>query len=348
MSRFDKLHHHQQYDNKLSTCLEKYLYLCRNLLTSEMDEIETQIIENIAYINSCDMYGQTALYKAVTRSNTDIIKILVKHGASLKIKTYFMDTNLLIHTIRHDDFKSFKTLLTGINSSSDINMQNNTGDTALMYSLISEKFKYTEFLLENGADITIHNNKEESPLKYIIQHKHYDLIKPLLKISSGNKNEKHVNIVNAIFRACIENFDTEWINFLLQNNVKIFLEKKYYEDILNYGIETGNVEILKLLIHYEYYLAEYYAAYILCSMNLKYKNPKLVKLFRESGIDQSVFEFYKYNINNDIYTNNNCIELHANDMDVILKNMHINPILCSIIKNSIILQTDTYNCKHNN
>lgn len=123
------------------------------------------------------------------------------------------------------------------------------GSTPLLYSIISNLFKTTQFLLSSGANPNIPNNLAETPLHYASDNFQFEIAKLLLTHAANPKLanvEGETSLHNATYRG-----DTKIVNLLLMYhadpNAKNFNNG---QTPLHISALNGHLECVRLLLTY--------------------------------------------------------------------------------------------------
>jgi ankyrin repeat protein len=122
-------------------------------------------VEYTIIIESSPMFKGKTLHWAVLRGGSDIVKILLDHGADVNAKTDFGWTALHCalfgngYAIAYCDIAE-QLLAHG----ADVDATNNGGWTALHLAADHKKKDVAELLLEHGADAHIKNKKGKTPI----------------------------------------------------------------------------------------------------------------------------------------------------------------------------------------
>lgn len=103
----------------------------------------------------------TPLHYAVLKSHTNVVELLLKHGADPNATSRFSDSLALHMAASMGDMGMVKLL---IEHKADINKSNFVGRTPLHSAAASGHAKMVEFLLDNGLDIEARANSGHTPL----------------------------------------------------------------------------------------------------------------------------------------------------------------------------------------
>jgi serine/threonine-protein phosphatase 6 regulatory ankyrin repeat subunit B len=219
----------------------------QNIMHLAVDNNCKQIIEIIlelapdkkAVVNLQDDCGDTPLHQALrseSRSNIDIIELLLKNDADIKIKNEFFQTPFLLMVLA-ERLDALKVLFA--NPKVDVNERDADGRTVLYLSIAKEKNpKITEFLLQNGADVNSEKPEYLSLHQAIITHNDiaFNLILNGNNIINQQDNERntalHIATKNEYF-AVMKVLIQKGAHINMKNNegqtpLHIAVSKKYF------------------------------------------------------------------------------------------------------------------------
>jgi len=166
----------ESFHNKalIMSCKHNSLNICKELIKCSKINI-----------NDKD-HGETGLVYAIKYGNLRIVEELLKcKNINLSVKCLNGDTaliyviNLNLYTV-NNRIEIFKALLQ--HPKTDVNIQNEYGQTALMYSCIYNRTEILKILLQHSKiDINIRNKYAETALIYSIRMNKLEIIKELKK-----------------------------------------------------------------------------------------------------------------------------------------------------------------------
>ncbi len=192
--------------------------------------------------------------------------------ACSKVDTKNVEANLMLEKVADRDFSGVETY---IKNGSNINAKNRDGMTIMMYASVYGNIDVLKYLIANKADINLEDNNGRTALMWSAKSTHTDLefVKYLLdngadlkgmtiiewasvgllekvKESTGNGadiNQKNVNgwtpLIASIFR---DHLDI--IKFLVKIDVDLNIEENRGLTGLMIASERGNLEIVKILV----------------------------------------------------------------------------------------------------
>ncbi|KAL7744146.1 hypothetical protein ACLKA6_009126 [Drosophila palustris] len=118
----------------------------------------------LSFIDAQDEGGWTAMVWAAELGHTDIVSLLINHGADANICDN--DNNTVLHwsTLHNDGLETITVLL---QAGADCNVQNVEGDTPLHIACRHSVTRMCIALIANGADLMIKNKAEQLPFDCI-------------------------------------------------------------------------------------------------------------------------------------------------------------------------------------
>ena len=102
---------------------------------------------NILDINSKDINGRNALYWAINKNKTELIKELISLGINTEISPNLSAINYAIYLDNIKILKCLKNCGLNIDEIDDVN------STPLIYAILYKKQNSIKYLIENGADL---------------------------------------------------------------------------------------------------------------------------------------------------------------------------------------------------
>lgn len=181
-----------------------------------------EILSQIGGIDTKDSQGRTALHYAASQSNRDVIKFLIKNGASIELHDANHDTPILL-AAAHTNWQAVQLLA---QYHANVNAQDYKGNTALHYVVSygregdPHKNNAIECLIKNGANLSLKNRQGLTPIQIAINNKQHDIAFCIL--DCYQKFPQNMNIDEAY--SILQTAKEQLINQLEENNiVKIYL-----------------------------------------------------------------------------------------------------------------------------
>ncbi|KAL6636217.1 ankyrin repeat-containing domain protein [Neocallimastix sp. 'constans'] len=200
------------------------------------DLVKYLIEEKGADINKENDYGQTSLFDACESGNENIVKYLIENGADINKENERWETPIFSACLSRNE-NLIKYL---IEQGADLNREDEEGETVLssVYSWGNEKLmKYiieydtnidineellkackninedlVKYLIENGADINIKNDDDETPLS-LVYGKNENLMKYLIEYGTKINNE----YINDELTIALENDHENLAKYLIEH-----------------------------------------------------------------------------------------------------------------------------------
>jgi len=124
-------------------------------------------------VNIKNRDGQSAVMTSV--SNREILELLVKSGADVNVQDHSGNTALMYHMRKHyaGTAEIVKALL---RFGAHVNLQNNAGETALMYAIkycYGDSLDFVKLLLKAGADVSLKDSQGQTALDYAYSRREY-------------------------------------------------------------------------------------------------------------------------------------------------------------------------------
>ena len=176
---------------------------------------------------------------AATRNRIDILKDLIKAGANLEIATDKGGTPLIVAAA----VAQYDATIELIKAGSNVNAVDHLGRTPLHNNVaeddnLSDRLKITKLLINSGADLTIKDNNEATPLVLAVVNNNSDMAREIItsKRNNGINSQDYKGFSSLHFAASRNNL--EIAELLLSNGANVNIET--YNDGLTpiYGAIT--------------------------------------------------------------------------------------------------------------
>lgn len=193
--------------------------------------------------------GEELLEAASDGDNRKVKKLLAKGADVNALSTEHGRSALIIAAFKSqiNPINSLNIVRLLINHGADVNLQDNQGETALMWASIQGNEGIVEALMKKGPDVDLQNNKGWTALMYASANSHKNVLKMLLK------NTTKVNLQDSDGWTALMLFSREG----LQDEVKTLLEKgadvnlksiEYDMTALMLAASKGHKEVVKTLL----------------------------------------------------------------------------------------------------
>lgn len=201
-------------------------------------------------INIRDSNFNYLIQYAIMFNKKDITTLLINRGCKLDI----IDADgrsILFNPIKFNYIEILKLLLYFNNSVigvSLVDIQDNTGNTALHYSIIFDNMEAFKLLIENDSNVLIRDNNTDDSLHLAVLYKRKAILDELLKIGRLNINSVNENGESALHYACNYNLNDIAIK-LIDSKINVNIQDlKKKLNALMYCINLGLDELTFKLI----------------------------------------------------------------------------------------------------
>ena len=248
----------------------------------------------IININIQNDRGNSALFYSLGIDNNSITQMFLELGADVNIKNIYGHTPL-INAVK--DIKDIQLVKLLIDTGADVNIIDETGITALGYSVSSKEdnnsIAITDLLLKSGAKVNRESTQATTALMRAAKSNNFNSVK-LLLITGAN-----INATNAANKTAI-NFATQpdvvqllidrGADYSIIDAVKIGSINKVNDFIKINGIDVNDKNLLATAIYYNHIdivklLIDQGLLINLIPLAAKYKNIEIVKLLINKGMD---------------------------------------------------------------
>ncbi|XP_048239007.1 uncharacterized protein LOC124117623 [Haliotis rufescens] len=191
-------------------------------------------------INSRGNMGLTPVMNAAWKGRKDVFDFLVSKGADITLTDY--DNDNILHLACEG---GNKPLVEYLLPKTDINIRGNMGRTPVMNAAWSGKKDVFDFLVSNGADITLTDYDNDNILNLACEGGNKALVEYLLPKTDINKrgNKGWTPVMNAAWKGRNDVFD-----FLVSKGADIKLTDDDNDNILNLACEGGNMTLVEYLL----------------------------------------------------------------------------------------------------
>lgn len=243
------------------------------------------LLENKTDVNLISgMQHLSALHFAAMRGCTDIVDMLIEHGASIFSRDYEGNTPLIL-SAKAGHYLIMKAL---IKAGCDVNAANYDGTTSLHYAC--HKARGYQTLLDAGADPDVKDKDNITPLLMAASEGLDTVVKALVEVKCD------VNIPNdSVKRTALHLLSfkghTESITALIYGGADIDACDIYNRTSLWYAIQNKKTEVVRLLLksysHVDTFQCQ--ASEDNCPAKLAFETQQftVIKLFMLSGYDHA-------------------------------------------------------------
>lgn len=199
---------------------------------------------NIIAENLADINGLT-LIQAIKTNNFDKAKELVNF-ANINIQDATGNTPLIWAAIL-GNYKVVELLLehNGLENNINVNLQNNSKDTALIEAAFNNNTKILKLLLDYGAKVNLQNSKDDTALMYACQRNNLQAVKLLLQYNADANLKNYMD--NTALVWCK---NLKILELLLKHNANVNNQNKLGYTPLMWFAKENRIDSVKLLLEY--------------------------------------------------------------------------------------------------
>ena len=146
---------------------------------------------------------ESDIFRAIKNSEINKVEELIAAGINLNIQDNIGNTPLMYASMIGN--RVINAIL--INAGADLNTQNNHGCTSLMFAVSRKNLVAVEVLAYKGADIFIKNNVGHTALQMAIYNRHLDIAEFLISFGYELKQKGH-KYSDYVIKMIIENAKT--------------------------------------------------------------------------------------------------------------------------------------------
>jgi ankyrin repeat protein len=196
------------------------------------------IMKSIKYMD--DDFANYLFYDYQSLPIMEHLLLTKKIDVLAQQKKYNNDESFpLLHACQHNNIEIIQFLLS---NGADINLKNNTGETALSRASQMANTPVIRLLIDNKADVNIENNTGKTPLFYGNTE-----TMQLLVDNGANVNHTDDQKMTPLFYSCIEE-NKEVVQLLIYNKADVNHVDIHGKTPLFYSCEEGNKDIAELLL----------------------------------------------------------------------------------------------------
>jgi ankyrin repeat protein len=201
------------------------------------------LIDNGIDISIQNYEGNTALHIAGINQKVEIAKLLIDKGADLEVRESRGRTPLVLTAREHGNYEIIKYM---IENGADINSVDNYGATALELTAWRGYEEVLDYLLDNGVQIPIDEEKRFLIADFCCENSLEKLYWKLDDIGIFDQilKEKRKNFL----LSAAQGESIEMVSWLTEKGFNVNEQDYYGWTPLHYAAETGNLEILQTLI----------------------------------------------------------------------------------------------------
>jgi ankyrin repeat protein len=246
-------------------------------------------------------YGLTALMLAIDCENHEIARLLIAHGADVNLRDNTGDSALMFATSRKEAKKSIQIIEMIIKKKADLNLQNNEGNTALMIAIQNQNFQMARILIQNEANVNMVDKNGKNALLYVIQSEETSLSLDVLKMLIKKKADLNLqnNEGNTALMIAIENQNFQMAHILILNGANVnMVDKTALLYVVRYKETCHSIRLLKMMIQKD------------VDVNLQNKGKTALMIAIENGNDVTANLLLQNGANVDLITERQETAIH--------------------------------------
>ncbi len=167
-----------------------FVSLKLNSLDLDLDIVNLLLDDKRINLDQKDRDGNTLLHIAIYSASHDIIKKILRKGANPNLKNEKSRTALMVAVL-----KGQKNIVKSIlrNTRTDINLQDNVGETALFYAVKTvNRMAITKLILaDDRIDLNVKNNNGDTILHVAVLFHNVDFVKKIIRKNPYIINKKN-------------------------------------------------------------------------------------------------------------------------------------------------------------
>ncbi|XP_018563285.1 uncharacterized protein LOC108905016 [Anoplophora glabripennis] len=192
------------------------------------------LLEHGEGIHSKSNCGATALHLAASQGHLDIVRFLIELGAAIDIK----------HTIGLTAYLGVVLMEYG----KDVNIKNNSGQTALHLAALRGNLDIVKFLVTHGGDLSIRDKSGSTALHLAASKGHLSITKFLVELGTP-VDSRNIDGLNSLHLAASGNhFDI--VKFLVIHEEDANISDKFGSTVLHLAASKGYFNIVKFLVEF--------------------------------------------------------------------------------------------------
>jgi ankyrin repeat protein len=223
-------------------------------LFTAVDSGESEICESLikkgADVDARNSNYHTPLYNAAHQCNIDVVKVLLKNGASVNYKSQDTgETPLHAAAATSNFYDAPKTIKELLEHGANIDEKNVYGYTPLKVAISANDIEAIKTLITWGANVDEKDNNENSILHSTPALLNPEIVKILVE-NGANPNAKN-NFGSTPLHSATSLLAVETVEILLKNKAEVNAEDKAFRTPLMCSYSSGSPAIAKLLVRHE-------------------------------------------------------------------------------------------------
>ncbi|XP_057335764.1 ankyrin-1-like isoform X2 [Microplitis mediator] len=238
--------------------------------------------------NTFSSSGDALLITACKSQQAEIVKILIKNNASVRVKD-INGCSVLYYAIDNLHTSNYKwRFYNSVSDDSDCEDEKFADDKIKCFS--DDWFEITKLLIDKGADIKCRDKSGNTPLQYAILQGCLEVVKLLLQQDSASDDTKTLNDKKQTLLHSAASIKSRSI-------IKLLLKRKYFENVdiedidgktpLHLAVQSSRLKTVKLLLKHKANVNavdKKLSTPLLCAIHNPYQSP-MIELLLEHKAD---------------------------------------------------------------
>ncbi|XP_077560954.1 uncharacterized protein LOC144175821 isoform X3 [Haemaphysalis longicornis] len=215
---------------------------------SAKEDLAMMLVVAGAEVDIPDENGDTAVHHAAGCEQSQILELLIDAGANMSARNTFNETALHV-AIKENSVDCARVLAKNIKGS-DINIQDNAGDTVLHSAINAGMRDIISVLLQHPrVNVAIKNYEGETPLHVAVAKANFRATQQILQIRTDIVHEKNKENVTALHMAVTKNLYDIVKTLLTQGRIAVdAVCGQGSRTALSLALEHGHKHVVKVLV----------------------------------------------------------------------------------------------------
>lgn len=192
--------------------------------------------------------GKTALMSAARLGDLKMLNALIERGLELTDRSKTGGTTLMYAALGNQ-LEMIRFIRAQVNETGFINSKSVNGWTAIMIASAKGFDKAVKLLVELGADPSLADVYQWSPLMRAIDNRHTKVVSYLLSLDQVNVNATNENGSTALHIAALVSDEVSAAALLRRPDILTGIEDKVGKRAVDIAVEGGNQQLVDLLLN---------------------------------------------------------------------------------------------------
>ncbi|XP_073537644.1 ankycorbin isoform X2 [Phyllobates terribilis] len=208
----------------------------------ELDKVSALLGKKGVVATKLDCEGKTAFHLAVTKGNSECLRVMLAHGVDVAAQD-LSGQNVLHLAVKHCHIDCIKRLL---QAKCPADCTDNLGRTSVHYAAVTGSVPALQLLCDHKCLLNVRDSDGHTPLLISVQQGHVEACKCLLD-HRADPNLADKNGRSPLMLAC-EAGHFNMVDALVQRGASLTVTDALGHDALHYARLSGNPHILSLLL----------------------------------------------------------------------------------------------------